>query len=97
MYLKIHRSPDGDQVVAVCDHELLNTRVRRGELEICISEGFYGNRLSDADEVRSVLKMAGNVNLMGERVVALAVDMGLIERSNCFMFGTVPHAQVFRL
>lgn len=97
MYLKVHRSADGNEVVAVCDRELLNTSVRRGDLEVCISEKFYGNRLSEPEEVRPLLEKADNINLMGERVVALAIEMGLIERTNCIMFGTVPHAQVIRI
>jgi hypothetical protein len=97
MYLKVHRSPDGYEVVAVCDRELLNTSVRRGDLEISISEEFYGNRLSGPEEVRPVLEKADNINLVGERVVSLAIEMGLIEEAGCIMFGTVPHAQVIRL
>ena len=97
MYLKVHRSADGNEVVAVCDRELLNTTVWRGDLEICISENFYGNRLSGPEEVRPLLKTADNINLIGERVVALAIEMGLIEPTQCIMFGSVPHAQVIRI
>jgi len=97
MYLKVHRSADGNEVVAVCDRELLNTTVRRGDLEICINKEFYGNHLSGPEDVRLLLKTADNINLMGERVVALAIEMGLVERSGCIMFGTIPHAQVIRI
>ena len=97
MYLKIHRSADGGEVVAVCDRELLNTTVRRGDLEIRISESFYGTRLAEPEEVISVLKKAGNANLMGERVVSLAMKNGIIESSACITLGTIPHAQIIRL
>ena len=96
MYLKIHRSADGE-VVAVCDRELLNTTVRRGDLEIRISENFYGTRLAEPEEVISVLKTAGNANLMGERTINLAIDMGLLTRADCIMIGKIPHAQIYRL
>ncbi|KQC05012.1 MAG: hypothetical protein APR55_00230 [Methanolinea sp. SDB] len=97
MYLKVHQSPDGNEVVAVCDRELLNTTVKRGDLEIRISKDFYGDRLSQPQDVRSLLAKADNINLMGERVVALAIEMGLVEQAGCIMFGTVPHAQVIRI
>ena len=96
MYLKIHRSPDG-VVVAVCDRELLNTTVCHGDVEICISEKFYGNCPASEEEIRSALKTAENANLMGERAVRLAVEMGLIGPSSCMMLGNVPHAQIFRI
>jgi hypothetical protein len=96
MYLKIHRTPDGDEVVAVCDCELLNTRIQHGDIEICISEKFYGNRLAIPEEVCSALERAGNANLMGPRVIALAISRGFIDRSGFMMLGTIPHAQIVR-
>jgi hypothetical protein len=94
MYLKIHRSPEGDEVVAVCDRELLNTTVRYGDIEMHISETFYGNRLATGEEVVTALEKAGNANLMGPRVIALAIARGIVEKDGCLMIGTVPHAQV---
>ena len=95
MYLKIHRAPDGTCVTAICDRELLNTTVSDGNLEVCISESFYGNRIVSEEEVRRALESAGNVNLMGERSVSIAIDMGMIGRNGCIMIGKVPHAQIF--
>jgi hypothetical protein len=40
---------------------------------------------------------AGNANLMGERTVSLAIDMGLISPSGCIMINNVPHALIFRM
>ncbi|MDD1656120.1 MAG: DUF424 domain-containing protein [Methanomicrobiales archaeon] len=97
MFLKVHRAPDGAEVVAVCDRELLNTTIIHGEITIQISENFYGNRPASEKEVRNNLKDASNANLIGERCVALAVEMGIVERSGCMMLGKVPHAQVFRI
>ena len=97
MYMKIHRNQAGDEVVAVCDRELLNTSVSAGDLEIHISEPFYGGRLSTADEVSKVLVTAGNVNIMGERSVALAVGLGLVDKDGCIRIGPVLHAQIIRL
>jgi len=97
MYMKIHRSPKGEEVVAVCDRELMNTTLFREGVEIRIRGDFYGERTVSADEVRKALANAENANLMGKRTVALALEMGLIHRSSCIMLGDVPHAQVFRI
>lgn len=97
MFLKIHRAPDGSTVVAVCDRELINTTISHGEIEIPIIEAFYGNRIATPSEVARALKDADNANIMGERAVALAEDLGIVSRSSCIMIGRVPHAQVFRL
>ncbi|MDD1653919.1 MAG: DUF424 domain-containing protein [Methanomicrobiales archaeon] len=97
MFLKVHRAPDGSEVVAVCDRELLNTTIVHGDMTIRVSESFYGNRPAGEEEVRKSLAAASNANLIGERCVALAMEMGVVERSGCVMLGKVPHAQVFRI
>jgi hypothetical protein len=97
MYLKIHRTPDGNEVVAACDRELLNTRIEYGDIDICISEKFYGNCPATPEEVCSALERAENANLMGPRVVTLAISRGFIDKSGCIMLGTIPHAQIIRL
>ena len=97
MFLKVHRSRETGDVVAVCDRELLNTTLRHGKLTVTINESFYGNTPATADDVKAALKNAGNINLIGERSVSLAIDMGLMEKSGCMMIGKIPHAQIYQL
>lgn len=95
MYLKIHRSPGAGDIVAVCDRELLNTTLRHEKLSMTISEHFYGNHPATESEVRDALRSACNINLIGKRAVAIAIDMGLTTKDCCIMIGNVPHAQIF--
>jgi len=97
MFLKIHRSREYGDIVAVCDRELLNTTIREGALTVTITETFYGNTPATGEEVRHALKTAGTANLMGERSVDVAIRMGLVARTDCRMIGSVPHAQIYRL
>jgi uncharacterized protein len=97
MFLKIHRSRDTGDVVAACDRELLNTTLSHEKLSITVTEAFYGNTPATEDEVRDALKNAGNINLIGERSVNVAIEMGILTKSGCMMIGNVPHAQIYRL
>lgn len=97
MFLKIHRVRDTGDIVAVCDRELLNTTISHEKLTVTITDSFYGNTPATEDEVRDALKKAGNINLIGERSVAIAIAMGLLTKSGCMMIGNVPHAQIYRL
>jgi hypothetical protein len=97
MFLKIHHSPAKGDVVAVCDRELLNTTLTDGDLEVCISEKFYGTTLATEKEVREALKCAENANLFGERTITVAVDMGLVAHETCMKIGDVPHVQIFQI
>lgn len=97
MFLKIHRSRETGDVVAVCDRELINTTITNGTMTVKITEAFYGSCPVSEAEVKEALTKADNINLMGERAVSIAVGMGLVTRSGCIMIGTVPHAQIYRL
>lgn len=95
MFMKIHCSPGSGDVVAVCDRELMNTTISHDRITIRVTEEFYGSSPATEADVRKALKSAGNINLMGERSVSLAIEMGLITRAGCLMIGRVPHAQIF--
>jgi len=94
--MKIHQSPGTGDIVAVCDRELLNTTINHEKITVTITEFFYGNSPVSEAEVRQVLERADNINLIGERAVSVAVDMGILSRSGCILIGTVPHAQIYR-
>ncbi|MCT8337666.1 DUF424 domain-containing protein [Methanoculleus sp. Afa-1] len=97
MYLKVHRIPGAGEVVAACDAELMDATLMHGDVEVCITGGFYGTERADEEDVRCALATAENVNIIGKRVVALAVAMGLISEDDCIVIGDVPHAQIFRI
>ena len=75
----------------------LNRRIRHGEIEIHVSEYFYGTTPAGEAEVAKALTDADNINIIGERAVAVAAGLGLIERSACLMIDGIPHAQIFRV
>ncbi|MDK2975181.1 MAG: uncharacterized protein PWP08_1552 [Methanofollis sp.] len=91
MYLKVHRTPQGE-VVAVCDADLLNTTLSHGDVQIAVTPAFYGTERATEEEVRAALEQACNVNLMGKKAVGIAVSMGLITEEGCLRVGGVPHA-----
>lgn len=97
MFLKIHRSREMGDVVAVCDRELMNTTLRHGKITVTVTSTFYGDATVTEDAVREALKDAGNINLIGERSISVAIGLGLLSRSGCMMIGDVPHAQIYRL
>jgi uncharacterized protein len=97
MFMKIHRSPGMGDIVAVCDRELINTTISKGDLTVKITEAFYGSCPAPEQEIRETMRTAGNINLMGERAVGIAIELGLITKSGCIMIGNVPHAQIYSL
>jgi hypothetical protein len=96
MFLKVHRTPEAGEILAVCDRELLNTTLVHREVEVRISEAFYGNTLVSEEQVRKALLSATNANLFGRRTIGIAIACGAVDREGVVIVGDVPHAQVFR-
>ncbi len=97
MFLKIHHMPGSGDVVAVCDRELLNTIITHEMFCINVHDSFYGTTPAGEEEVRAALEKAGNINMIGERSVNVAISMGLITRSDCIMIGKIPHVQIYQV
>ncbi|MDO9034216.1 MAG: DUF424 domain-containing protein [Methanoregula sp.] len=84
-------------MVAVCDRELLNTTITHDKITVTVHDSFYGTIPASEEEVQAALKTAGNINIMGERAVNVAISLNLVTRSECIMIGKVPHAQIYRI
>ncbi|MDH7593383.1 MAG: DUF424 domain-containing protein [Methanomicrobiales archaeon] len=87
----------GEEIVAVCDIELMNRRLLYGDVEIEISRRFFGERTASEEEVREAMKNAAFINLFGERALSVARSLDLVDESGCIRIEGVPHAQIFRI
>jgi len=88
-------------MLAACDIELLDKKLRFGEVEIYISKKFYGEKLVNEEELKFMLETADVLNLVGEKVIKLAEDLGLISPEAKVFFEDsngkkIPHAQMYR-
>ena len=94
--IKVHRHPD-DVITAVCDAEILGKTFRGDGLRIEVSNGFYGGDVVSEEEVRNALRTCSVANIVGNNVVDIALDMGLISPENVITIGGVRHAQAVRM
>lgn len=85
-------------VLAICDEELLDKKIKTKKVDIKVSKHFYGEKVIE-DEAMAV-RMMGRctiANLIGKRVVALAKKHGFITDENIISIGGIPHAQFVKL
>jgi hypothetical protein len=88
---------ENDVLLAATDEELIGRSLSRGEVEVHITEQFYGDEEADQGELRDLLDRCTVANLMGERCVALAAELGFVDDENVVVFEDVPHAQVAQM
>ena len=96
MYLKIHQSGT-EIIVAVCDKDILGKKLKHGNVNVVISEGFYKGDIASEEQVIAALVNARTANLFGERTVACAIKCGAVDPECVVIISGVPHAQIFHI
>lgn len=94
MIVKIHKSPDGRKVVAVCDFDLLGKKFSDGKLQLDISNSFYNGEKRTEDSLAKELRRPCSVNIVGEKSIKFFVDRKLIDEKNVIRIKNIPHAQL---
>jgi hypothetical protein len=92
----VHRV-GSETLVACCDKNILGSTLKDDELEVHVNDGFYGGETVGEDELVELMRGATIANLMGDRVVELAIQHGFVDRDNVADVCGVKHAQVFTI
>jgi hypothetical protein len=93
MYVKIHRHGN-DRILAACDEEILGQTFIGDGARIHVSEAFYGGESVDAAVLVERMKSVSIMNLVGERVISIAIAEGMVSEDSIIVIGEVKHAQV---
>lgn len=88
-------SAKGQFVVAICDKDLLGKSIGN-ELKITVKESFYQGELVDENKAIELMKKSKICNLLGKKIVDLAMKNKFITEDNIIFIGDVPHAQFIR-
>lgn len=95
-YAKVYREGK-DIIVACCDDDIRGKTFEEGEMVLHVKESFYCGELLEGPELCSLIEKATVVNMVGKKVVKLAVGAGLIDKRNVLKVNEVPHAQMVRM
>lgn len=93
LYVRMHRTPR-ETLLAVCDLEILGKKFSDGEKRIEVYASFYGERSIEEAELLPFLRQATIVNLVGERAVGKAIELGYVDAEKVLRIGETVHAQV---
>ena len=81
----------------ICDAELLGEKIVEGELTMHISESYYGERIVEMEEAKSLLKGSSIINMVGKDTVSMAVDLGIGSQSGVKIISGIPFLIVFNI
>ncbi|MCQ2085536.1 MAG: DUF424 family protein [archaeon] len=94
-YFKVHKHPS-EVVIAICDEEILGQTFKGEKMKITVNEGFYGGDLVTEEFVRINIGSFTILNIVGNRIIDLAIAEGIIDAENVIQIGDVKHAQAVR-
>jgi len=90
-WCKIH-SVERNLIVAICDEELLGTKIGKTP-KIIVEKKFYGEELVDEEKAIELMKKAKICNLLGKDIIKIALEKKFITKENIIHIGEIPHAQ----
>jgi len=79
-------------VVAICDKDLIGKEIGN-ELKITVKESFYRGEVVDEKKALELMEKANICNLLGKKIVDLALKNKFITKENIIFISDVPHAQ----
>lgn len=82
-----------ERLFAVCDEELVGRSFKQGQLRLTVNPDFYDGFRAGEDEFERHLRSCTVANLVGQRAVDLAIELGYVAKDNVLTIEGVPHAQ----
>ncbi len=81
----------------ICDVELLGKTISKDELNMNISQSYYGEKLVDKEEAKSLLQNSSIINMVGKNTVSLSIELGIGSESGIKTISDVPFLIVFKV
>lgn len=94
--IKIYKQGN-DTLIGACDEKLLGKKFKKGKLQIYVSKEFYDGRRITIKALKKYLEDATIANLVGEKTVKCAIELGLVDPECVLKIKGVPHAQMVRM
>ncbi len=80
----------------ICDAELLGKKIIQDELNMHISQSYYGEKLVDKEQAKSLLQNSSIINMVGKNTVSLSIELGIGSENAIKTISDVPFLIVFK-
>jgi hypothetical protein len=83
-----------ETLLAISDYSVLGRNLEDGDLCLFVSEDFYCDKFCDENEAKKLLNSATIVNAVGNDIVNIMVNEGLVKNNCVLNILGVSHAQI---
>ncbi len=85
-----------NSMLNICDIELLGKNISQDKLNMNISESYYGEKLVDKEQAKSLLQNSSIINMVGKKVVSLSIELGIGSENAIKTISDIPFLIVFK-
>jgi uncharacterized protein len=83
-------------MINMCDVELIGMKLEQGDLVIDISKEYFQQEIIEEFQAERLLRLCSIANLVGERIVKLAIDLRLAKEMSIKRISGVPFLMIFK-
>lgn len=81
-------------LLVITDEDILGKKFEEGKKQLDLAAKFYQGEKKTKEEVRRLIPKARHLHLTGKHIVAVAVELDLVNPKTILWVGGVPHAEV---
>jgi len=84
-------------ILNICDADLLGKKITEKELEVHISQSYYGEKIVEKEEAKTLLKNSSIINMVGKEIVSLSTSLGIGSEDGIKEIDGVPFLIVYKM
>ena len=84
-------------ILNICDANLLGKKITEKELEVHISQSYYGEKIVEKEEAKTLLKNSSIINMVGKEIVSLSTSLGIGSEDGIKEIDGVPFLIVYKM
>jgi hypothetical protein len=84
------------QIINICDLDIVGKKINKGDFAIDISKEYYYNEEITKEDAADLLKDASIINLVGNDIVELALELKLAKRNSVKIIENISFLMIFR-
>ena len=81
----------------ICDANLLGKKISEKELEVHISQSYYGEKIVEKEEAKTLLKNSSIINMVGKEIISLSTSLGIGSEDGIKEIDGVPFLIVYKV
>lgn len=86
----------GSNMISICDLELVGKTLTDGELVVNLSKEYFQEQIIEESQAPELLKSCSIANLVGARIVDLAIGLRLANQSGVKHISGIPFLMIYK-